>query len=108
MIKSLLFVLMAHMTGDYLFQSDYLASNKGKDIYILLAHSPLYTVGVMVISYILNIELSLMDLFIILIIHLPIDYIKARGITPRYVGNRNALLLDQLIHYLTLIVILLF
>lgn len=108
MIKSLLFVLMAHMTGDYLFQSDYLASNKGKDSYILLAHSTLYTVGVMLISYIMNMELSLIDLFIILIIHFPTDYIKARGITPRYMGNRNALLLDQLIHYLTLIVILLF
>lgn len=39
MIKSLLFVLMAHMTGDYLFQSDYLARNKSKDNYILLVHS---------------------------------------------------------------------
>ena len=44
MIKSLLFVLMAHMMGDYLFQSDYLAMNKGKDNYILLVHSILYTV----------------------------------------------------------------
>lgn len=108
MIKHLLFVLMAHMTGDYLFQSDYLASNKGKYNYILLAHSTLYTVGVMIISYIMNMELSLIDLFIILIIHFSIDYMKAKGITPEYVGHRNALIFDQLIHYLTLIVILLF
>lgn len=69
MIKHLLFVLMAHMTGDYLLQSAYLASNKGKYNYILLAHSTLYTVGVMIISYIMSMELSLIDLFIILIIH---------------------------------------
>ena len=59
MIKSLLFVLMAHMVGDYLFQSDYLAMNKGKDNYILLAHSILYTVGVMFVAYIMSIEISL-------------------------------------------------
>ena len=106
MIKSLLFVLMAHMTGDYLFQGDYLAKNKGKDNYILLAHSILYTVGVMIIAYIMSIELSSIGLFIISAIHFPIDYIKARGITPKYMGNKNALILDQLVHYLTLLFVL--
>ena len=107
MIKSLLFVSMAHMTVDYLFQSDYLASNKGKDNYILLAHSILYTVGVMIVAYIMGIELSSMGLFILSVIHFPIDYIKARGITPKYMGDKNALIFDQLIHYLTLIFVLL-
>ena len=65
MIKMLLFVLMAHMTGDYLFQSDYLARNKGKDNYILLAHSVLYTVGVMIVAYIMGIELSSIGLLIL-------------------------------------------
>ena len=106
MIKSLLFVLMAHMMGDYLFQSDYLAMNKGKDNYILLAHSILYTVGVMFVAYIMSIEISLDGLMILSALHLPIDYIKARGITPKYLGNKNALILDQLIHYLTLLFVL--
>ena len=65
MTKILLFVLMAHMTGDYLFQSDYLARNKGKDNYILLAHSVLYTVGVMIVAYIMDIELSSIGLLIL-------------------------------------------
>ena len=106
MIKSLLFVLMAHMTGDYLFQSDYLARNKGKDNYILLVHSILYTVGVMIIAYITGIELSSIDLFILSIVHFPIDYIKARGITVKYMGDKNALIFDQLVHYLTLLFVL--
>ena len=106
MIKSLLFVLMAHMVGDYLFQSDYLAMNKGKDNYILLAHSILYTVGVMFVAYIMSIEISLYGLMILSVLHFPIDYIKARGITPKYLGSKNALILDQLIHYLTLLFVL--
>lgn len=108
MIKNLLFILMAHMTGDYLFQSDYLATNKGKDDYILLAHSILYTVGIIIIAYIMKINLSQIDLIIISAIHFLVDYIKARGITPKYIGSKNALLLDQVIHYLTLILIILF
>ena len=106
MTKMLLFVLMAHMTGDYLFQSDYLAGNKGKDNYILLAHSILYTVGVMIVAYIMGIELSLIALLILPIVHFPIDYIKARGITPKYMGDKKALVFDQLTHYLTLLFIL--
>lgn len=107
MINILLFVLMAHMTGDYLFQSDYLAGNKGKDNYILLAHSVLYTVGVMIVAYIMGIELSIIKLLILSVVHFPVDYIKAKGITPKYMGNKKALLLDQLIHYLTLLFIVL-
>lgn len=106
MIKSLLFVLMAHMTGDYLFQSDYLAGNKGKDNYILLAHSILYTVGVMIVAYVMGIELSSMGLLILSVLHFPVDYIKARGITPKYIGNKNALILDQMIHYISLMFVL--
>jgi hypothetical protein len=107
MVKILLFVLMAHITGDYLFQSDYLAGNKGKDNYILLAHSVLYTVGVMIIAYIMGVELSEIKLLILSAVHFPIDYIKAKGITPKHTGNKNALILDQLIHYLTLLFVVL-
>lgn len=106
MSKMLLFVLMAHMTGDYLFQSDYLARNKGKDNYILLAHSVLYTVGVMIVAYIMGIELNSIGLLILSIVHFPIDYIKARGITPKYMGDKKALAFDQLMHYLTLLYVL--
>ena len=107
MTKILLFVLMAHMTGDYLFQSNYLAINKGKDNYILLAHSLLYAVGVMIVAFIMGVEFNTLDLLILSAIHFPIDYIKASGITPKYIGDKNSLILDQCIHYLTLIFVLL-
>ena len=81
MTKILLFVLMAHMTGDYLFQSNYLAMNKGKDNYILLAHSVLYAVGVMIVAFIMGVELNALDLLILSAIHFPIAIFTILGIT---------------------------
>ncbi len=54
----------------------------------------------------MSIELSLIGLLTLSAIHFPIDYIKARGITTKYMGDKNALIFDQLIHYLTLLFIL--
>lgn len=105
MIEYLLFIIIGHMVGDYLFQSDYLANNKGKDNYLLLAHSVLYSFGIMVVAYIMKIELSVIQLLILAIVHFPVDYVKARGITPKYMGSDYALIFDQLIHYLTLLIV---
>lgn len=102
-MEILLFVLMAHMTGDYLFQNTYLAMNKGKDNYILLAHSVLYTVGVLLIGKLFSIDISITSLLIIGAIHFPVDYLKAKGITTKWLGDKKALILDQVIHYITLL-----
>ena len=96
----LLKLLFAHMLGDYFFQTDYIANNKGKDNYILFVHSILYTFGVFIVfgSYITYLE------YIFLIItHIIVDYIKARNITPKILGDVKALMLDQCLHYILLI-----
>lgn len=105
-MSKILFVLMAHMTGDYFFQSDYLAMNKGKDNYILLVHSVLYTVGVALVAYIMGVELSVWQMAVLSGLHFPIDYVKARGITPKKLGNKKSLILDQILHYATLLLII--
>lgn len=99
----LLKILFAHSLGDYFLQTDYLAMNKGKDNYILCIHSVLYTFGV---SLIFGSEISCLWYWLILLIHILADYVKARGITPKIMGDKNALILDQGIHYLTLILAL--
>lgn len=100
-------ILFAHMLGDYFLQTDYLAKNKGKDNYILLAHCILYSLGIGIVFGIFGITLTTIDLALISAIHYPIDYLKARGITPRLIGDKNALILDQAIHYITLLLIIL-
>ena len=99
----LLKLLMAHGLGDYLLQNKYLAMNKGKDNYILCIHSILYTFA---IGLVFGNEISQLWYWIILLTHIPVDYIKARGITPKLMGETNALILDQAIHYLTLVLAL--
>lgn len=104
----LLTTIMAHMFGDYFLQTDYLAMNKGKDNYILLVHSFLYGLGVYGVCLLFGFQLSIVDLLIIIGLHIPMDYAKARGITPKYLGNKWSLALDQIVHYLTLMLVLLY
>lgn len=99
----LLKILFAHSLGDYFLQTDYLAMNKGKDNYILCIHAILYTFAV---SLIFDNEISQLWYWLILLTHILVDYIKARGITPKIMGDKNALILDQGIHYLILVLAL--
>ena len=99
----LLKILFAHCLGDYFLQTEYLDINKGKDNYLLCIHAILYTFGV---SLIFGNEISQLWYWLILLIHILVDYIKARGITPKIMGDKNALILDQVIHFLTLILAL--
>lgn len=101
----LLKILFAHSLGDYFLQTDYLAMNKGKDKYILCIHSILYTFA---IAFVFKNEINQFWYWLILITHIMIDYIKAVGITPNIMGNKNALILDQIIHYLILLLAILF
>lgn len=105
-IEILIIILYAHMFGDYFLQTDYLAMNKGKDNYILLAHCILYGLGVGIVFGIFGFTLTTIDLALISAIHYSVDYLKARGITPKLMGNKNALILDQAIHYITLLLII--
>ena len=104
----LLTTIMAHMFGDYFLQTDYLAGNKGKDNYILLAHCILYGLGVYSVCLLFGNKLSTIDVLIVVSLHIPMDYIKARGITPTLMGNKWSLILDQIVHYETLLFILMF
>lgn len=102
-IELAIVILFAHMFGDYFLQTDYLAKNKGKDNYILFAHCILYSLGIGIVFGIFGKTLTSIDLALISALHFPIDYIKARGITPKMFGDKNALILDQIIHYIVLL-----
>ena len=97
----LLKILFAHMLGDYFFQTDYMARNKGIDNYILLVHSVLYTFAVYIIF---GNHISYLFYIMMILLHFIIDYIKARGITTKLIGDKKALILDQFLHYIILIV----
>ena len=91
MISKGLYIIIAHVIGDYLFQSDYLAGNKAKDDYVLFIHCVLYIVPFIIIF---GITWHFIPLFVI---HIVVDRLKARH-------KKINLLVDQVIHYLTALV----
>ena len=93
-VSSLYWIIICHLLGDYVLQSDYLASNKGKNWYCLTVHSILYCVP-FVVSFGLDWRAS-----VIFIVHMIVDSLKARW-------NKIDLTTDQMIHYLIALIYLL-
>lgn len=82
------FLLIAcHMTGDYLFQNNFIASTKGSNWYHLFVHCILYAVPFYLMFG------WCWQLALITILHFPIDALKARYGKTSYVQ-------DQVLHYI--------
>lgn len=81
-------LIFCHFVGDYLFQTDYLAGNKGKDWYLLIAHCVLYSLPFALVFGIT------WQLAVVFVLHIIVDSLKARWkLIPLWA--------DQLIHYAT-------
>lgn len=77
MIKSILWVLLAHYILDYPLQSDFLARTKGKYFYSLLAHSVIYGLGMAFVFHLMGCNYIELKALMLVSSHLAIDYIKA-------------------------------
>ena len=85
--ETLIWIIICHCLGDYFFQTEYLALNKGKNNYLLFVHCVTYCV-----SFILKFGLS-WKIYLIFIIHFFTDLLKAKY---DYISLET----DQIIHYL--------
>ena len=90
-IETIIWIILCHCLGDYFFQTEYLALNKGSDNYLLFVHSVTYCT-----PFILKFGLSF-KIFIIFIVHFFTDLSKARY-------DLISLKTDQIIHYLAALV----
>ena len=92
MITTKLIVMMVgcHLLGDYVLQSNYIATTKGENWYHLIVHCVLYTIPFV---FALGIHPILLLIFVS---HIIIDALKARWHIISYVT-------DQLLHYGVLI-----
>lgn len=88
---TLLTLIMSHLIGDYVLQTDFLARTKGGNFYHMLVHCALYCVP---FAYVFGIDWRIGMLFVT---HVLVDTWKCRG-TVEYAH-------DQFMHYLTMIVI---
>ena len=92
MLIKILKAIALHLLGDYVLQMDYIANNKGKNMYHLFVHCYLYTS----VYYFLFPDMK--KLFIIFLTHFVIDLFKARF-------HKFGELSDQLLHYCVILII---
>lgn len=86
-------IIVCHLIGDYVLQSDFLAKTKGSNYYHLWIHSMLYTVPFMIVF-----GFDPMILCIILNTHFAIDLLKAKYKLINYIW-------DQILHYIIIFII---
>lgn len=93
MIKTILELIFCHLIGDYVLQSDYIATTKGDNWYHLLVHCFLYCVPFYVAFGVT------WQLPIVFVVHVFVDALKARYKKINYTT-------DQILHYIILCIYL--
>ena len=94
-MNDLITLVLCHLVGDYVLQSDYIAKTKGENWYHLFVHSALYCVPFMIVC-----GTSMPEcIFALFVTHMFIDAMKARYKKINYTMN-------QTLHYWTLILFL--
>jgi hypothetical protein len=96
----LLWLVAGHLLGDFAFQSEWMAMNKGKSWEINLYHAAVYTATICVVAAIGGVTLSVLALAILLVSHFCIDPFKARWNLIRSIW------IDQLLHFIVLIAVI--
>jgi len=109
-MDSMWFLFLGHILGDYAFQSDTIAKQKGSSPRLLILHIAIYTLT-LALTYIIGlnltgrtVELTLIPFIAftgILIIHGLQDGIKARYFSY----SRQAYYIDQAVHIIQLYVL---
>lgn len=88
MLEKIVLLVLCHLIGDYVLQSDFIATTKGTNWYHLFVHCALYSVPFYICFGLV------WQLGIVFITHLIIDPLKARY-------NKLSYWQDQVLHYLT-------
>lgn len=98
-------MIFAHFIGDYVLQTEFLATTKGKHWYNMLVHCILYTgsVGWVLSSYIGG--LPYVGLLCLFVSHWLIDSWKCRGLDKKPIADwteKAYLYMDQFCHFVVL------
>ena len=104
MIYNILFLQLMNYIADYPLQGDFLGIYKSKYDYLLFVHCFIWT-GVLCISLQYLEIFSLWKLVFLFIGHFIVDRWKCRHIKNKEIGLTKLLWIDQLIHFLQIIII---
>ena len=103
-------LIFAHLIADYPLQSDFIAQFKGKNNIILAVHAGIWTGVILVAVHLLGYEVTLFDIASLFVVHAIADYCKARGVGfyRRLDALGSGLLIDQGIHVLQIVILILY
>jgi len=96
-----LWLLAGHFLGDFAFQSDWMAREKGKSWEVGGYHSLIHAATVLVVAKIGGFELSFPSLFWLLASHLLADSLKSRWKIVKTIWQ------DQILHIIILVIVFL-
>lgn len=88
MLEKIILLVLCHLIGDYVLQSDFIATTKGTNWYHLFVHCTLYLVPFYICFGLV------WQLGVVFVTHLIVDPLKARY-------NKLNYCQDQALHYLT-------
>lgn len=102
-------LMFAHFLADFAFQSDFMAMNKGKNYIVLIAHATIWTGCITLMALFIGLNIGLLDILLLLLVHTLADYLKANnvGIYKSLYPMGSGLLLDQTIHVIQIVVLML-
>ena len=101
MIQTLFFLIFLHYLGDFPFQGQFLAENKGKNDYLLFAHAFIWA-GTISAGLLYFGLFSVWKCFFLLVGHFIIDRWKAR--LP--VSGQKEMMIDQVLHFVQIIIVI--
>lgn len=106
LLVDILMLITAHIFGDYVFQNDFLANNKGKYKFICLIHSWIWTVCIMLCLFLIgyNNVLGIPEFVVLLSTHYLLDRDKATMEDKTNTLTKD-LWIDQAWHILTILVL---
>lgn len=105
-LVDILMLITAHIFGDYVFQNDFLANNKGKYKFICLIHSWIWTVCIMFCLFLIgyNNVLGIPEFVVLLSTHYLLDRDKAT-MKDKTNALTKDLCIDQAWHILIILVL---
>lgn len=101
------FLLMAHVLGDFYFQNESMAVKKDKSIQWVAIHSIIYGLINCFFVKIVICDFANTYLFILIISHFIVDILKFYWIKSKFLikWQKNAFLYDQVLHLLILLIV---
>lgn len=105
-----LVLVFAHLLADYPLQGDFLANMKGKNHIVLVSHAGIWTGTILVAVHLLGFDVTMFDVVTLFVVHAIADYLKAKpiGIYKKLDSLKGGLLLDQSIHLLQLLILMVY